>query len=77
MFSLASGQGLWGNCKRGERVVLEVSLNFFFHSFIYFWLHWVFISVQSLAAVVESRGYFPVVLLGLLSAVASRALRLQ
>ena len=77
MFSVASGQGLWGNCKRGERVVLEVPLNFFFYSFIYFWLHWVFISVQSLAVVVESRGYFLVVLLGLLSAAASRALRLQ
>ena len=77
MFSVASGQRLWENCKRGERVVLEVSLKFFFNSFIYFWLHWVFVAVHRLAVVVERRSSSLVVVLGLLSAMASRSLRFQ
>ena len=50
------------------------NLFFFFfpiHSFIYFWLCWVFIAACSLSLVVVSGGYSLVMVLGLLIVVAS------
>ena len=43
----------------------------------YFSLHWVFVAVHRLAVAVESRSSSLVMVLGLLSAVASKALRFQ
>ena len=40
-------------------------------SIIYFWLRWVFIAARGLSLVAPSRGYFAVVVCGLLTAVAS------
>ena len=42
-----------------------------------FSLHWVFVAVHRLAVAVESRSSSLVMVLGLLSAVASKALRFQ
>ena len=50
--------------------------SFFFliiYLFIYFWLHWVFIAVCSVSLVVENEGCSPVMVCGLLVAVAALA----